>query len=88
MHLTSEKITLQVIEGDIVEFETIPPERHYSYYANFSESETELIDLEIQKLLQKEVIVPSIPEKTELVSPIFTVPKPDGGITLILNLRN
>ena len=51
-----------------------------------SQSETELIDLEIQKLLQKEVIAPSIPEKSEFVSPIFTVPKPEGGIRLILNL--
>ena len=38
-------------------------------------------------MLQKEVIVPSIPEKSEFVSPIFTVPKPDGGIRLILNLK-
>ena len=38
-------------------------------------------------MLQKEVLVPSTPEKSEFVSPIFTVPKPDGGIKLILNLK-
>ena len=69
-HLTSDKEILQVIEGDIIEFESTPPERH-SYNAKFSESEIELVDLEILKLLQKEVIVPSIPEKSEFVSPIF-----------------
>ena len=43
----------------------------------------------MQKLLQKnsKVIVPSVPEKSEFVSPNFTVPKPDGGIRLILNLK-
>ena len=34
------------------------------FYCLYSESEIELIDLEIQKLLQKEVIVPSTPEKS------------------------
>ena len=46
--LTSDKEILQVIRGDITEFETTPPERYYPYNANFSESETELINLEIQ----------------------------------------
>ena len=58
MSLTSDKEILQVIGGDIIEFETAPPETHYSYNAKFSESETELIDLEIQKLLQKRLLFP------------------------------
>ena len=35
--LISNKEILQIIDGDIIEFETTPPERHYSYNANFSE---------------------------------------------------
>ena len=53
----------------------------------FSESEEHLVDCEISKLLKKKVIIPSEPEKYEFVSPIFIVYKSDGGIRLILNLK-
>lgn len=44
------------------------------------------IDLEIQKLIEKNVIELSRFEKTQYVSPIFIRPKKDGGSRMILDL--
>ena len=45
------------------------------------------VENEIQKLLYKGVIVNSYHEQGEYISPIFSVPKSDGSICLILNLK-
>ena len=45
------------------------------------------VENEIQKLLYKGVIIHSYHEQGEYFSPIFSVPKSDGSIRLILNLK-
>ena len=49
--------------------------------------ESEFIETEISRLLEKGVIVPSEHEKGEFLSSIFVTPKKDGSYRLILNLK-
>ena len=45
------------------------------------------VENESQKLLCKGAIVDSHHEGDEYISPIFSAPKSDGGIRLILNIK-
>ena len=47
----------------------------------------QFVDIEIESLLKKEVVVESYREPGEYVSPIFVTEKSDGGYRLILNLK-
>lgn len=44
--------------------------------------------MEIKKLLEKGVIVPTVHEPGEYISPIFSRAKRDGSSRLILNLKS
>ena len=46
---------------------------------NCSQAQQEIIDIEIQKLLKKKVIVKSDHEEGEIISPTFLKEKPDGS---------
>ena len=46
-----------------------------------------VLDTEINKLLKKGVIVPSVHEENEFLSTVFLVPKKDGTFRMILNLK-
>ena len=54
---------------------------------NCSQAQQEIIDIEIQKLLKKKVIVKCDHEEGEIISPIFLKGKPDGSFRFILNLK-
>ena len=54
----------------------------------FTQPETDAIDNEISKLLQKGVVKPSYHEEGEFISPIFVTPESDGGYRVILNLKS
>ena len=66
---------------------TLPPTNHHAYIPNISADETFAIDFEIKKLLSQKVITPCEDEQDEFVSPIFTTTNHDGGLRLILNLK-
>ena len=46
-----------------------------------------LVEAEIWSLKEKAVIVPCYHDLGEFISPIFSVPKKDGTMRLILNLK-
>lgn len=48
---------------------------------------TEEIDKSIQKLVSEGAVIKSIEERNQFVSRIFTVPKPDGGVRPVINLK-
>jgi hypothetical protein len=52
-----------------------------------SQQEERLLDMEIDKLIHMGVIKTSKHEAGEIISPIFTRPKADGTLRLILNLK-
>ena len=71
-----------------MEFFTTPVQLKPLINVKFTEEQTKLVDLEIEKLLNKDVIVPCACEEGEFVSSIFTRPKKDGTLRMILNLKS
>ena len=45
------------------------------------------MDKEIKNMLTTGIVVKCDPEEGQFLSPIFPVPKPDGSIRIILNLK-
>ena len=86
--LTSVPEILQMISGQPIEFTHIPYQRVAPKDKEIHDlQEKQVTDIEIGKLLAKEVIVPTTHEEGEYISPIFTRPKKDGTSCLILNLK-
>ena len=52
-----------------------------------SQAQQKIIDIKIQKLLKKKVIVKYDHEEEEIISPTFLNEKPDGSFRFILNLK-
>ena len=69
--LTSDKYVLQVVYGLKLEFLGDPPVKHNFYIPQFSKEDEPAIDLEIQKLLAKDVITERGHKTGEYISPIF-----------------
>ena len=84
---TSDIQVLQYVTGHKLEFIEDPPlQMNPPYQFNLAPSESEAVDLEISRLLEKNVIILSEHEYGEYISSIFTRPKKDGGHRMILNL--
>ena len=86
--LTSDASILQIISGDCIEFLSDPPSQVSHPPNSVPRDHVSLVDKEIKSLLDKGVIVPCDHKPGEFISPIFTVPKKDGSVRLILNLKN
>ena len=87
-HLTSDLEILETVSGQKIEFFTTPVQLKLLINVKITEEQTKLVDLEIEELLNKDVIVPCACEEGEFVSPIFTRPKKDGTLRMILNLKS
>ena len=78
---------METILGEKIELiDQVPQQAGYQVNSINKEHVPE-IENEIQKLLSKGVIVDSHHEEGGYISPIFSVPKSDGSIRLILNLK-
>ena len=86
--LTSDASILQIISGDCIEFLSDPPSQVSHPPNSVPRNHTSLVDKEIKSLLEKGVIVSCDHEPGEFISPIFTVPKKDGMVRLILNSKH
>ena len=85
--ITSDPYILQIVSGDLIEF-VQPPEIQRQYPANsISYQHAPLIEQEISDLLSNNVLKRCAHENGQFISPIFCVPKKDGKIRLILNLK-
>ena len=69
--LTIDKEILQTVLGLKLEFLGDPPEKHNSHIPHFSNENESAINLEIQKLLAKDVITKCEHEPGEYISPIY-----------------
>ena len=85
--LTNDPNLLSIISGDKTEFADAPRIQHKARSPKFSDEEIDLIKDETDKLLTKGVIKETCHEEKEFVSPIFIPHKSNGGIRLILNLK-
>ena len=85
--LTSDVKLLETVSGYKIEwnnrppFQTEPPRQCF-----MNKTEEQAIDTEIERLLEKFIIVKSTHEEGEFLSTIFTRPKRSGGHRMILNL--
>ena len=86
--LTSDPEILDIVRGAHIDLEQLPVQKSPPKSNNFSDCESKLIDIEINKLLSKGVITPCRSEKHEFISRIFLRPKKDGTSRLILNLKS
>ena len=88
--LTSDHFILDAVSHCHIDFETEPlantsvvrPQCHFTH------TEQSIIDVEIAKLLKKEIIKPSQNDSIQFISPIFTTPKKDGSHRVIFNLKS
>ena len=85
--LTSDKFILDIVQNGLkLNFLGEVPENNAFEY-NRSAKETELIDSEVKKLLDKGVISLTTEEDGDYFSNLFTTPKKDGTYRTILNLK-
>ena len=88
--LTTDNYILDAVQHCHIEFiDNVPPiqNRLLIRSPNFNKKEEEVIDLEIKKLLQLNVIEEVESEENEYISPIFVRPKKNGEYRMILNLK-
>jgi hypothetical protein len=91
--ITSDHIILQYVKGVKIEFtnHTPPPANAFAEGSCRWQQATLnkcVAQTEIQKLLDKGVLVVSQHEVGEFISPIFLLPKKDGSHRMILNLKS
>ena len=73
---------------DIIEFDATPPTNSVYPNNHIWNGSIASVNTEIDSLLAKRVLVPCEHEINEFITPIFTVPKPDDQVRLILNLKS
>ena len=87
LDLTSDPEVLSTVKGQLIEFTSTPYQDRVPKQKKFSAEESTIIQSEIDKLLQKEVIEPARNEAGQFISTIFLRPKPDDSHRMILNLK-
>lgn len=75
-----------MVKGCTLEFATYPHHTCQPKEIKFSLRECLAIKIELQRLLDKGIIIPSEHETCEFISTIFVRPRADGSFRLILNL--
>ena len=84
-HITSDIEMLQTVSGLPIE---LPDELLQTHLHHCSQQHESVIDDEIAKLLQKNVITRCDREEGGIISPIFLKKITDGSFRLILNLKS
>jgi hypothetical protein len=87
--LTNDRFILQSVSGLMLDFVDgkVPIQSKIPYQHIFSTIESQAIDTEIARLLEKGVLVYSSHEPGQFINTIFTRPKKDGSHRMILNLK-
>ena len=85
--LTSDVEVLQIVRGDVMDFTEEVPSKHSARPCCLSAADDAKVEAELENLLDKKIIKRSHHEENEFVSSIFSRPKPDGSIRVIINLK-
>ena len=78
--ITQDPWVLQTVSGYKIHFDEQPYQHQIPREIPFSPSEWLIVDKEVQKLISKGAIVPSVSEPGEFISTLFYVPKANGKI--------
>ena len=85
--ITSDSEILDMITGTTIDFKYLSVQHGPPAIREFSDPESQIIETEIEKLLNKGVIVRTDRETGDFISPIFLREKKDGSHRMILNLK-
>ena len=86
--ITQDPWVLQTVSGYKIHFDEQPYQHQIPREIPFSPSEWLIVDNEVQKLISKGAIVPSVSEPGEFISTLFIVPKANGKYRPVINLRH
>ena len=86
--ITSDYWILNTVCGYSIEFDSVPQQNRALPSLNFSKQEKQLVDIEIEKLLVKNVISEVQHVPGEFISNIFLRPKKDGTHRVIFNVKD
>ncbi len=86
--ITTDKFVIGIISGYQIPFLKKPFQLTEPPSHSMSEIEIDKLDRALQKLISSQAVVHSENEKEQFISPIFGVPKSDGSIRLVINLKN
>ena len=84
--LTQDSFILLTVQGMQIPFMEIPVQTSFQNQTPSLKNAT-LIDVEVQDMLQKGAIIEVLPCKDQFLSPVFLVPKKDGGNRPVINLK-
>lgn len=84
--LTSCPWVLEAVQGVAIPFTELPHQFRKPFPFSYYSGEKEIIQLEIQKLEKKGVIVQTLHIEEEFLSNVFLRPKPNGDFRMILDL--
>lgn len=85
--LTNDQEILQTVRGCKIPFLRNPPSGRMSFQPKFSREENELIQVEIEKLLEKGAIKQVAHSEDQFLGHLFLRPKKDGSQRPIFNLK-
>ena len=86
MFITSDAEILDMVLGQKLEFSLKPFQLFLPKERTYDHIQTQAVEIEIESLLKKGVVVFTEHEKGEYNSPIFTTAKKDGSARIISNL--
>ena len=87
--ITYDKEVLDKVGGMKIPIKEFIPKRKFPYQIPFNKEEKTILNVEIQKMLEKGIIIPvsNELEEGEFISTVFSRPKKSGGVRIILNLK-
>jgi len=86
--ITKDKFILDIVkQGLKLEFENDIPKQNSYPHTKYSHEENEILKLEVQKLIKKGIVQRCEREDGDFISTLFTRPKKDGNLRMILNLK-
>ena len=89
--VTSDQFILTCVTGYEIEFDEHMPINYCkskTIYTPLSKTEEKLLEVELNKLLGKQVLEETSHIEGEFISPVFLRPKPNGSFRMILNLKD
>lgn len=86
--MTSDLWVLDAVQEYKIVFGKIPRQTNLPKQINFNETDENLVDSEVKSMLEEGAIFNSRHEEGEFVSNIFIVPKPNGKVRPVINLKH
>lgn len=85
--VTQDPHLLAIVRGMQIDWLQLPKQMQEMHCPRFSETKSKQVTVEVQKLLEKGAIEPSVQTDNQFVSHIFLAPKKDGSNRPVINLK-